>query len=68
MKITSARIAYGKDRWALPEVFVVIDRIEEKLFEYYPDEIQFRPSEFLGLTREEALDLKRKKDIAYLQS
>ncbi len=44
------------------------DGTSEELFSYYPDEIQFSPSEFIGLTRGEAMDLRRKKDIAYLRS
>ena len=40
----------------------------EELFSYYPDEISFTLSELIGLTRDEAVDLKRRKDIAYLQS
>jgi len=38
------------------------------LFEYYPDEINFTPNEFIGLTVKEAHALKTKKDVAYLQS
>jgi len=68
MKITSARIAYGKDRWSTPEVFVTIDGKESRLFEYYADELSFKSSEFIGLTREEALDLRYKKDLAYIRS
>lgn len=37
-------------------------------FEFYDDEIRFSPSELEGLTKEEASDLRRRKDIAYLQS
>ena len=38
----------------------------EVLFSFYPDEIMFSESELIGLTREEALALKGKKDRAYL--
>jgi hypothetical protein len=38
------------------------------LFSYYPDEISFTAEEFIGLTRGEAMALKHKKDVAYLQS
>jgi hypothetical protein len=44
------------------------DGSTEELFSYYPDEIQFCSAEFIGLTREEAIDLRRQKDIAYLRS
>lgn len=40
----------------------------EMLFEYYPDELSFRPSEFVGLTKAEAITLKHQKDLAYLRS
>ncbi len=39
-----------------------------KLFDYYDDELSFTPSEFVGLTVQQAHDLFRKKDVAYLQS
>lgn len=69
MKITDSRIAWDRaNRWAIPVVYATIDGKEERLFEYYPDEIFFLSDEFIGLTREEALELRHKKDIAYLQS
>lgn len=54
----------------MPQVWVVTDcrEPEEMLFEFYPDEISFAPEEFVGLTLEEARQLKFKKDKAYLQS
>ena len=70
MKITAARITGmpGHLFDPLPEVFVTINGKEERLFDYYPDELQFRSSEFIGLTREQGIDLKLKKDQAWLQS
>ncbi len=69
MKITSARIEWDRsDRWSIPVVFVTINDEEERLFDYYPDEISFHSGEFIGLTLEEARDLKHKKDVAYLRS
>jgi hypothetical protein len=51
------------------KVFYDHDRANpETLFSYFPDEISFRPSEFIGLTREQAMNLRKQKDIAYLQS
>ena len=38
------------------------------LFEFYPDEVSFNESEFIGLTLDEARRLKFEKDIKYLQS
>lgn len=53
----------------MPEVWVTYeDGEEEKLFSYYPDEISFDESEFVGLTREKAMSLYTKKDVAYLRS
>jgi hypothetical protein len=40
----------------------------EELFEYYPDEISFSAWEFVGLTKEQAYNLKFKKDKNYLKS
>lgn len=71
LKIVSARItAMPKSLFdAMPQVWVTYeDNKEEMLFDYYPDEISFTPSEFIGLTKSEAIHLKFKKDKAYLQS
>jgi len=40
----------------------------EDIITYFPDEISFTPGEFTGLTRDQAMELYRKRDIAYLQS
>lgn len=40
---------------------------QDKLFEFYSDELQFTESELIGLTVEEGRNLKRTKDIAYLR-
>jgi hypothetical protein len=40
----------------------------KELFSFYPDEIYFSESEFIGLTEEEARALRHEKDIAYLRS
>ena len=53
----------------MPQVYVTTDdNVEQFLFEYYPDEISFTDSEFVGLTIDQARDLKRKKDVNYLKS
>jgi len=53
----------------MPEVTVTYeDKTTEVLFMYYPDEINFVESEFIGLTKSEALDLRRTRDINYLRS
>ena len=71
MKIVDARITpkgpglFG----AMPQVFVPLeDGNEVLLFDYYPDEIWFISSEFIGLTFEEGKRLKFTKDVAYLRS
>ncbi len=69
--IVSARItAMPKSLFdPMPEVHAKLeDGSEVKLFEYYPDEISLSPSEFVGLTVEQASQLKFKKDAAYLRS
>ena len=44
------------------------DGSTEDLFSFYPDEISFTQSEFIGLTREQATALRHRKDVAYLRS
>jgi hypothetical protein len=53
----------------MPRVTVTFEEGTEKfLFEYYPDELSFHPSEFVGLTYDQARSKKYVKDRAYLQS
>lgn len=54
----------------MAKVMVVYDgsETEDRLFEYFDDELTFKSDEFVGLTEQEARDLYRRKDIAYLQS
>ena len=62
---------YPKDflDFTQPKVTVTYeDGTEEVLFSFYHDEIDFRASEFIGLTKEEALELRYNKDVRYLQS
>ena len=40
----------------------------EMIFKYYPDELAFHESEFVGLTKSEAMELFRLRDMAYLRS
>ena len=39
----------------------------EMLFVYYQDELSFEEQEFIGLTKSEALELFRHRDMAYLR-
>lgn len=41
---------------------------QEVLFWFYPDELSFQAEEFIGLTRDEAIALKGKKDRRYLRT
>lgn len=53
----------------MPRVTVTFeDGSSKELFEFYPDEISFRPEEFVGLTEEGARKLRHAKDVAYLKS
>ena len=53
----------------MPEVVAIFeDGSSKTLFCFHPDEVSFRPSEFTGLTEEEAHSLFQRKDTAYLRS
>jgi len=53
----------------MPTVTVTLEDGSKKvLFDYYPDEISFTQSEFVGLTVSEAHALKQRKDVEYLRS
>jgi len=68
-RITSARITRMPQSFTdpMPQVFVTTDDGDEQLlFEYYPDEISFSASDFVGLTLDEARQLKFKRDRDYL--
>lgn len=53
----------------MPQVKVQFDDGSEKvLFEFFPDELSFTEDEFIGLTEEQAHELRMKKDIEFLHS
>jgi hypothetical protein len=53
----------------MPQVKVTLDDgTVETLFSFYPDEISFSTTEFIGLTVEEARELRTTRDKQYLQS
>lgn len=53
----------------MPEVIATFeDGSSKSLFTFYPDEISFQASEFIGLTEEEARSLLQQKDSTYLRS
>ena len=68
--ITSATVHPGHFKTYRPARVTVKTEDGEihELFEFYPDEISFTSSEFIGLTIKEARSLKFKKDKEYLQS
>jgi hypothetical protein len=69
-RITAARITTMPATLLdpLPTVYVTIGGTEMELFSYYPDEISFRPEEFIGLTLAVARRLKFDKDRRYLEA
>ncbi len=53
----------------MPEVVATFeDGSTKNLFAFYPDEVSFRESEFIGLTEEEAHSLFQQKNRTYLRS
>ena len=53
----------------MPEVVATFeDGSTKSLFSFYPDEISFRASEFIGLTEAEARSLLHRKDVSFLKS
>jgi len=52
----------------MPKVKVKFsDGKEQVIFDFYPDEISFNESDFIGLTLGEAMNLKNKKVIEYIK-
>jgi len=75
MKITSATITPMPRPMPegmfdpMPEVVATFeDGSTKTLFSFYPDEVSFNPSEFIGLTEEDAHSLFQQKDRAYLRA
>jgi hypothetical protein len=70
-KILSVKIGpmpTGFSDFRLPKVTATFESGEVKgLFSFYPDELSFEESEFIGLTECEAHKLFTKKDVAYLR-
>lgn len=70
-KITDASISPLPKQWGDPMPVVTVtleDGGSMELFSYFPDEISFRPAEFIGLTIEQAHKLRFNKDRGFLQS
>lgn len=68
-KIIEANVYPSNDRYGdLHMVVKTEDGYEGAVFAWFSDELKFEPSDVIGLTWEDAQDLKQKRDIAYLQS
>jgi hypothetical protein len=65
-RIIACKIESG--RWTNEIHAEFDDGSKGKVLEYYPDEISFNEAELIGLTELEAYELKRQKDIVYIQS
>lgn len=54
---------------SMPNITATFENGQVKeLFSFYPDELSFTTSEFIGLTEQEARALRLKKDVVYLRS
>jgi hypothetical protein len=72
-KIVECEIRPSTGRFNLPDVMVRYEGSEEGtelelLLDYYPDELSFTPEEFVGLTRDEAFEMKQAKDVIFIRS
>jgi len=70
-KIVAARITTPQSFGDMAKIYVRFDNgdnAEALLFSYFADEIMFSSSELVGLTVDEAEQLRHKKDVAYLRS
>jgi len=70
MKIKAARLTSSTNRYGNVEFRAVMEdgTADVLVFAWFNDELTFNPQEVVGLTIEEARDLKQNRDIAYLQS
>ena len=69
MKIINAIIRNSDDRYGDKEVACLLeDDSEQVAFAFFSDELKFKAEEFVGMTINEAQDLKQTRDIAYLRS
>jgi hypothetical protein len=69
MGIKECTIERNTEFGAVNKVNVVYeDGSTEELFSYFPDELSFEEEEFIGRTKQQAMDLFHKRDVEYLQS
>lgn len=70
-KIVAARITTPQSFGDMAKIYVTFDNgdpAEALLFSYFADEIMFSSAELVGLTVEQANELRHKRDVAYLRS
>jgi len=65
-KITSVNFKKG-DLFEMDKAILTLSDGTSETITYFGDEISFSESELIGLTVQEARELKSKKDLAYLQ-
>jgi len=69
MRIKSVIFQDSNHRYGDKEAIATMEDGSEKfVFPWFSDELSFTKTELLGLTIEQARDLKQARDIAYLQS
>jgi hypothetical protein len=69
MKIKSVIFMDSISRYGNKEAIAKLENGEERfVFAWFDDELYFNPVELLGLTIEQARDLRQERDIRYLQS
>jgi hypothetical protein len=69
-RIKSVKFQDSENRYGDREAVATMDDGTEEMFvvAWFSDELSFIPNEFVGLTIEEARDLKEEKDRSYLRS
>lgn len=68
-RIKSVTFQDSKNRYGDKEAIAIMDDgSEQSVCHWFSDELHFSPSDFVGMTIEQARDFKQARDIAYLQS
>ena len=69
MQIVSVRFQDSDHRYGDKEAVAIMENGQETfVFPWFSDELSFKEEELLGLTIEQARDLKQARDTAYLMS
>lgn len=65
-------VVFGPDVWDVPGPVRVVatfsDGTTRAIFHYFPDEISFSAAELIGLTLDEARNLRHRRDTDFLRS